>query len=349
MIKIPKEIERIFSGWRILAAISIGLSVSIILMSKEFDVSNYKHLEFTTTSLFYLLLAIFFEALRDIAYIYRIYLMTDKEISWRSGFKVIMLWEFASALTPTIVGGTAVSLFIVNKELKNFGKSTAIVLTTALLDEIFYIVMAPLLILIVGVDYLFIDANFKFLGNSQVPIETLFLIGYIIILLFTLSIFISIFFTPYVFKNLLTRLFSIKLLRRWKEKSIHIGDEIIITSKMMKGKSFIFWLKVFMATMVSWTARYAVINMLILVMIGKADHLIIFARQLLMWVILLVSPTPGGSGIAEYMLPKFLGDYMEPFSNEIALSWRLLSYYSYLIIGIIVLPIWLRSHVKSKK
>jgi uncharacterized protein (TIRG00374 family) len=68
-----------------------------------------------------------------------------------------------------------------------------------------------------------------------------------------------------------------------------------------------------------------------------------------MWVILLISPTPGGSGIAEFILPKFLGEFMHPFDHEVAFTWRLLSYYSYLIIGSIILPIWLKRVLKKQK
>ena len=71
---------------------------------------------------------------------YRIRLLTDKVINWRKSFDVIMLWEFTSAISPSIVGGTAVALFIINKEGVNTGKSTSIVLITALLDELFYVV-----------------------------------------------------------------------------------------------------------------------------------------------------------------------------------------------------------------
>jgi uncharacterized protein (TIRG00374 family) len=77
--------------------------------------------------------------------------------------------------------------------------------------------------------------------------------------------------------------------------------------------------------------------------------MLIYARQLLMWVILLISPTPGGSGVAEYMLPKFLGEFMGGFDNEIAFTWRLISYYAYLIIGSIVLPTWINRVYKIKK
>jgi uncharacterized membrane protein YbhN (UPF0104 family) len=46
--------------------------------------------------------------------------------------------------------------------------------------------------------------------------------------------------------------------------------------------------------------------------------------------------------VAEFMLPKFLGEFMGGHGNEIALGWRILSYYSYLIIGSMVLPVWLK-------
>ena len=62
-----------------------------------------------------------------------------------------------------------------------------------------------------------------------------------------------------------------------------------------------------------------------------------------MWVILLVSPTPGGSGVAEYAFPIFLGDFIPPgLETALGLLWRLLSYYPYLFIGFIILPFWIR-------
>ena len=69
----------------------------------------------------------------------------------------------------------------------------------------------------------------------------------------------------------------------------------------------------------------------------------VYARQLVMWVIMLISPTPGGTGVAEYMFSEFLGLYIvEGFSGVIALLWRLFTYYPYLFVGIIVLPGWIR-------
>ncbi len=46
------------------------------------------------------------------------------------------------------------------------------------------------------------------------------------------------------------------------------------------------------------------------------DHLLIYARQLVMWIVMIISPTPGGTGIAEFAFEGFL-----------AVLWRLASYF----------------------
>ncbi len=348
-LKKPKQIAKIFSGPRILVAVLFGMSVSIYLLFQDFDIENYKHLHWTTTSSFFIFFSLILMSIRDLAYMYRIRVLTDKKLNWKKSFQTIMLWEFSSALTPSVVGGSAVAFFIVSKELKNVGKATAIVMITALLDELFYIVMVPLMFIFIPYDSLIIEGNFKLFNLGQFPTGIIFLVGYSFILLLTTIISLAIFFRPIYFKNLLITIFSFRLLNRWVEAVAKVGDEIIITSVEMKGKGLGFWLKAIGATFASWTARFLVVNALILAFMAAGDQLMIFARQLVMWVILLISPTPGGSGVAEFMLPKFLGEYTGSFANEIALIWRLISYYAYLIIGAIVLPIWLRRIYKKKK
>jgi uncharacterized protein (TIRG00374 family) len=57
---------------------------------------------------------------------------------------------------------------------------------------------------------------------------------------------------------------------------------------------------------------------------------------------MLVSPTPGGSGIAEFAFGELLGGLSNSASLIIALAiiWRLISYFPYLIIGAVILPKW---------
>src|SRR5690606_16882407 len=82
-------------------------------------------IDWTWTSTIWILMALLGMVIRDLAYMYRIRVLTDNELSWKQSFRVIMLWEFASALTPSVVGGSGIAMFILNREKINLGKSTA--------------------------------------------------------------------------------------------------------------------------------------------------------------------------------------------------------------------------------
>src|SRR5690606_7897917 len=108
-----------------------------------------KSIDWTVQSFFWLLAAFAMMGVRDFGYMLRIRTLTDKQLSWKQSFYVIMIWEFASALTPGVVGGSAVAMFILNKEKISMGRSTAIVVITALMDNLFFILIVPLLLLFI--------------------------------------------------------------------------------------------------------------------------------------------------------------------------------------------------------
>ena len=309
-------------------------------------------INWTWTSTFWMVMALIAMAMRDVAYMYRIKVLTDNVLSWFQSFRVIMLWEFASALTPSIVGGSGIAMFIVHREGIKLGKSTAIVLVSALLDELFYILTVIVVLLAVGTDTLFPVSMQKTLFGTTFGTQGIFWIGYFFIVAMTTSILIAVFTIPRGFKYLLLQIFRLPFLKRWRYNVIEIGDDIIITSKELKGKPKRYWLKAFGATYVSWTSRYIVVNFLILAFMnpdnvliqGFMDHVLIFARQLVMWVIMLISPTPGSSGVAEFAFSGFLKEFIPiGLVGALALLWRLISYYPYLFIGAILLPRWLKA------
>jgi len=70
----------------------------------------------------------------------------------------------------------------------------------------------------------------------------------------------------------------------------------------------------------------------------------ILGKQFVLWLFMLVSPTPGGSGVAEYAFGELLGDFGASaiLLAGMAILWRLISYFPYLFIGAVVLPAWIR-------
>ena len=341
------QLKSMFSFKRVLIPILFGVGFSVFsILSSDFNFAQLKGISF---SLPYLVLAFVLMAVRDLSYIWRLRVLTDKQISWRDAFQVIMLWEFASSVTPSMVGGSAFAIFFINAERIKLGRSTAIVLVTALLDELFYIIMVAAILLMTG------SALFQTEITCYFNPMPYFIVGYVFIIVLTSIITIGLFATPHGLKRLLVAIFSLPLLKRWKANAERTGDDIIVSSREMKGQSWRYWLKAFGATAFSWTARFLVLNCLILAANPNMEfqlgqQVLIYAKQLIMWVILLISPTPGASGIAEFSFSAFFGDLFNgDLQHAVALIWRAISYYPYLIIGLIVLPLWLAKLERRRK
>lgn len=302
-----------------------------------------RDIDWTGYTAFWLLMALVCVAARDFGYMYRIRVLTDNALSWRKSFDTIMLWEFASALTPSIVGGSGIALFILNREGLRMGKSTAVVMVTALMDELFYITMVPLVLVLIGTSQLFPVSLQREIFGMTFGTQGIFWIGYFFIVTLTTVIALAIFFRPRLFKYALLQIFRLPFLKRWRYDIIALGNDIIITSRELKGKKSSFWIKALGATYFSWTARFIVVNLLILAVVPVSDHLLLYGRQLVMWVIMLISPTPGGSGLAEFAFTGFLADFIPiGLAGGLAFIWRILTYYIYIFVGAIVLPRWLR-------
>jgi uncharacterized protein (TIRG00374 family) len=92
-----------------------------------------------------------------------------------------------------------------------------------------------------------------------------------------------------------------------------------------------------------------VVNAILVSFFVIKDHILLFARQLILWIMMMISPTPGGSGFAEIILGRYLSDlipvddvHANGVSMAMALIWRILSYYPFLIAGVLILPGWIR-------
>jgi uncharacterized protein (TIRG00374 family) len=74
------------------------------------------------------------------------------------------------------------------------------------------------------------------------------------------------------------------------------------------------------------------------------DHFLLYARQVVMGILMIGSPTPGGTGVAEVVFSNFLGEFIDnaALTASLAFLWRLISYYPYLFVGAIVLPKWVK-------
>ncbi len=197
----------------------LGLAVVAWLISKEFKSDSLSYLVFTWKSAFWILVAWLCMIGRDFGYMIRIRILTDKNLTWIQAFRVIMLWEFTSAITPSTVGGTAVAVVFLHKEGMSVGKSTAVVLATSFLDELYFVIMLPLMVLLVGKDALFTTSlqgtGLSFLNELALVAG----IGYSIILIWVLFVGYGLFFNPELISMTINKIFGLPILRRWKESA----------------------------------------------------------------------------------------------------------------------------------
>ena len=162
-----KLVSRLKPG-KIVLPILIGLGVVAWFIIREIDTDALGQLNFTWRALFWLLIAWCCMIGRDLGYIIRIRILSENDLTWRQAFRVIMLWEFTSAITPSTVGGTAVAVVFIHKEGISVGRSTSIVLATSFLDELYFVIMFPLNSADCGRRYPFHDLT---AGNRDSPSE----------------------------------------------------------------------------------------------------------------------------------------------------------------------------------
>lgn len=259
-----------------------------------------------------------------------------------------MLWEFASCALPSVVGGSTIAAYILNKEKIPLGKSIAQVMLTAMLDNVYFVLAVPLVLLFTQGQVLPELAGLSETVRESIGIA--FFVSYLMIALYACSMFYALFVNPKAVKRLLIRLGQLKPLRRWKEPLFRHANELLIASSHMRTKNMSYWLRASVSTVFVWTARYLIIGCLIAAFthLSLHDHLVIFARNLIYKIVLFVSVTPGGAGFAEISFPAFFGAFVGGFTTIVVLLYRLLTYYLYLVVGAVIFPRW-AARVYSKE
>lgn len=342
-----------FSIWKILLPVFIGLTVVILMLIHDARNENIPRLlssiTFDAETNLFIFLSFSAVFAREFGLTWRFKILTDGRLSWKQAFDIDMLCEFTSCITPTAVGGSSMGMFFLNSKGIEFGKATTLMMTTLFLDEFFFLVFCPIIVLITPGGELFATGDQSF----SVGLRWSFWSIYGLISLWAIILFIGVIIHPYWIKKVLNSLFRLKWLRKWERKIDSLTTDMIETSKNLRKRSYIFWIKNFSATTISWFGRFLVVNMLFMAFIPDAapKQWVIFAREFVIWVVLMVSPTPGGSGLSEWLFSSYYGDLVSVagIALILAIFWRMLSYYIYLIYGACIVPAWIKNTYKRIK
>lgn len=348
--------KKYFSLWKVVLPVLIGLGVVVGMFwyeSRENNLSEVWHeIQFTWRTWLCILLGFVFMWGRDFGLTWRFRALTDRELSWGKAYKVDFLCEFTSCVTPSAVGGSSMGMVFLNTQGIEFGRATTLMMTTLFLDELFFVISCPLVVCLTPAKYIFASDA----GDFSHGIMYTFWGVYGIIAAWTFLLFAGIIWKPDWIRRMLDKISRWNWLKKWRDDISGLGENMVATSKVLRAKPFVFWLEVFGATAVSWISRYLVVNALFLGFLPSDDkwQWVILARQFVIWVVLMVSPTPGGSGISEWIFSNYYGDLVPSVGMALimAIFWRIISYYVYLGIGAAIVPGWLKesfSKFKNKK
>ncbi|GIV33681.1 MAG: hypothetical protein KatS3mg031_1216 [Chitinophagales bacterium] len=340
-----KTILTQFSARRILIPVLLGIGVLAIVFIRKFDREAFAQIQWSWLSLLWLGIAIVMIGLRQFFYMWRIRFLTDDYLSWKASFQVILLWEFGSAATPTAVGGTTVALLLLIKEGIQTGKAIAIDLCTILLDMSFLLLALIVAVIVFSFNELLPGGH---VGNFN---RAFFALTFVLLLGYTILVGYGLFGRPAAVKWMLVKVMSLKWLRRWQHKAVEIGDQLIAASAELRHRNAAFWIKSFLMTAGTWTARFLIANCLIMIVTPLDEHLLLFFRQIALMVILMMVPSPGGSGFAEISFPAFISDMVPAgLVATVTALWRSFTFYPYLLMGLVILPRWVNRvfHVSNR-
>lgn len=339
-----KEVLESIKSNRIVIPMLLGVGVIFYLVWSSFEIEEFKAIKWGGKVITYTSLAILTYALRHLVLSYRLKLLSNDFFGWNKSIELSCIWEFASAVSPTSLGGSAVALFFLAQEKLSAAKTVTLVLYTVIADSIFFMITLPILFFTLGP----ISIRPEAILTSDLGVYWPTIIVIYIFIVFYGSLFIAGIFRPQIMQRIIRFFGKLPFLNRWQDSIYKTADDMVTTSRELR-KQPIFWhIKVFISTFINWFLRFFTINFIVLGLTGLSivdvyDQCVIYARSEMMHSITQFSPTPGGAGVTEFLFGGFYSDYISSgISSFVALIWRLVTYYTYLFIGLLIIPNWIR-------
>jgi glycosyltransferase 2 family protein len=337
-----QEIAQSLRPARIIVPILIGLGAVGYLLYTQFDAEKFRAIVWDTRAWALILLAFGLLLCRHASYSMRLQALTG--LGWRKCLQLMVVWEFSTTIAPTSKGGPVVMMFALPREGVRVAKTIAAVLYTIILDSGFFVLLLPVLLTVYGSGMLFpAQSDFGSIGLATGA----FMATYALMATYWCFLILVVFVRPQWARPLMARVARIGFLKKWRTKIEAMGEEFTTAAIELRAAPASVHVRSIVGTLGAWTLKFALINCIIVgiwpsVPLDGSTQLLIYARMTAMFIVLAFSPTPGGAGIAELALPRFISDFV-PLSVGlvVALVWRGMAYYGYLLAGVLVVPGWL--------
>ncbi|NNK89632.1 MAG: flippase-like domain-containing protein, partial [Saprospiraceae bacterium] len=233
-IKEQESVLNSVSGTKVILPMVIGLGVIGLLIYNQLDPEEFLKIKWNARVWFWLGCAIFIYVLRHIFYSYRLKILSDHEFSFKHAVELVFIWEFASSISPTSIGGSAVAVFFLSQEKISAAKAVSIVLYTVIVDTLFFLVSLVILFIIFGPPLIRPDMTSMLEGYGITFILVwFFMLLYGVLLTWGL-------FRPRIIKRILMTIARIPFIRKFRLKLYQIGEDVVITSKEIRNRPLSF-------------------------------------------------------------------------------------------------------------
>lgn len=332
--------------------ILLGLTGVAYLFYQQFDAEKFREIEWSGWAFAWIGLALLLLLARHFVFAYRLKVLTGGNFfSWRKCLELIVLWEFSSALTPTSKGGPFVMMFVLTKEKLSAGRTAAAVFYTMICDAGFFVIVLPILLAVYGPPMLY--PGMKSYADQNLASGVL-LGTYVMMLCYWLFLVFFVFVRPQWAKKVMFGLARLTWLKRFAPKLTRLGEEFALAATELRKQNAWYHVRVMLCAIAAWTSKFLMINCLIIGIVPSTPidggtQAFIYARLVAMFIIMAFSPTPGGAGLAEIALAGFISDYVpQGIGLVVALLWRGMAYYGYLIAGALVVPGWVAARLGKR-
>jgi uncharacterized protein (TIRG00374 family) len=317
--QINDDPNKYFSKKYLFISIALSLTAMGIVIYLTYTPGVLEHLK--PKRLPGLFIALFVSFLRLWFVAAKIRYLAEKKMDWVQSFRIVLAWDFTSSITPSTIGGAPMATYAMSREGLSLGQSTAIILYGVLLDQLWFAMAIPLL-LIAGIYYEVVPANIGLVGEVSMLLLYAGLLTYAGLLAY------GVLRNPAALKKVVNWVFRLPFLRRWKDTVEKEAEHLEEYSHELRKKPKSFLVKTFLLSSMSWICRIALPTIVILSLL-PANEILSLLRSLAMNLAFLIMPTPGGSGGVEGLFAIFQGPLIDrmAFIGLAVFLWRIISYY----------------------
>ena len=306
----------------------ITLSLAVLGIVMYFTLEPTTFVELRSTRWGLLALAPIVLVVRVAVGAWRLFYFSKGQLSFPGAVRAQLAWDFFSSITPSTVGGGPIATTYIAKDSRiPLGDATGLMLFAILMDQVWF----SFSIIVVIVSSLYVDLipdSLGMVGNVS------FILYGACYMSWTALFAYATLFRPRLLSNLVTRVFSLPVLRRAKNKAMRVMVTLQQRAQLLRQQQLKFYLKGLLLTTVIWVSRYGLIIIILASMSAGLDYVLATLRTITMMLGALVIPTPGGAGGIEGLFVLMLGPSIpQTLVAPALLIWRILGYYVFLAVG----------------